>query len=350
MERTTLHGTDISVSRLSLGTWAFGDDPMWGAQDEKASIDTVSASLDHGIDFIDSAEGYSDGRSEEVLGRALKGRRDKAVIATKVYSDRSRDGVVKACEGNLKRLQTDYIDAYYIHWPSLEIPVAELMEGLDRLLQAGKIRAAGICNAGPFTLSELEQIKGKPVLSLHQIPFSLFWRACEYEVLPKTRALGATGVAYSVLAQGLLTGRYASAADVPKSLHVTRFYGDGGHGEAGAETEIFTALAELRDLAKAEGQSSCGPLDPVGARSARHRRRFDRRPHASGNRGERESARPQGERANAREDDGDLRRREGEARAEPGYVDERQAEPVPLTAVRRPRGPWATSLSCWLGP
>ena len=215
----------------------------------------MSASLDHGIDFIDTAEGYADGRSEEVLGRALKGRRDKAVIATKVYSDRSRDGVVRACEDNLKRLQTDYIDAYYIHWPNPEIPVAESMEGLDRLLQAGKIRAAGICNAGPVTLSELEQVKGKPVLSLHQIPFSLFWRACEFEVLPKTRALGATGVAYSVLAQGLLTGRYGSAAEVPQGLHVTRFYSDGGHGEAGAEAEVFSALASLRELAKAEGQS-----------------------------------------------------------------------------------------------
>jgi myo-inositol catabolism protein IolS len=255
MERAILHGTDISVSRLSLGTWAFGNDPVWGAQDEKASIDTVSASLDHGIDFIDTAEGYADGRSEEVLGRALKGRRDRAIIATKVYSDRSREGVVRACEDNLKRLQTDYIDAYYIHWPNPEIPVAESMEGLDRLLQAGKIRSAGICNAGPVTLSELEQVKGKPVLSLHQIPFSLFWRACEFEVLPKTRALGATGVAYSVLAQGLLTGRYASAAEVPQGLHVTRFYGDGGHGEAGAETEVFAALVELRELAKAEGQS-----------------------------------------------------------------------------------------------
>ena len=255
MERTTLHGTDITVSRLSLGTWAFGNDPVWGAQDEKASVDTVSASLDHGIDFIDTAEGYADGRSEEVLGRALKGRRGRAVIATKVYSDRSREGVVKACEDNLKRLQTDYIDAYYIHWPNPEIPISESMEGLDRLLQAGKIRSAGICNAGPVTLSELEQVKGKPVLSLHQIPFSLFWRACEFEILPKTRALGATGVAYSVLAQGLLTGRYAAAAEVPQGLHVTRFYGDGPHGEAGAETEVFAALAQLREVAKAERQT-----------------------------------------------------------------------------------------------
>ena len=255
MERTTLFGTDISVSRLSLGTWAFGNDPVWGEQDEKASIDTVSASLEHGIDFIDTAEGYADGRSEEVLGRALKGRRDKAIIATKVYSDRSREGVVRGCEASLKRLGTDYIDSFYIHWPNPEIPVAESMEGLDRLLKAGKIRSAGICNAGPVTLSELEQVKGKPVLSLHQIPYSLFWRACEYEILPKTRELGATGVAYSVLAQGLLTGRYGSASDVPKGLHVTRFYSDGGHGEAGAEEEVFAAIDELRELAKAEGQS-----------------------------------------------------------------------------------------------
>lgn len=255
MERTTLAGTDISVSRISLGTWAFGNDPVWGEQDEKASVDTVTASLDCGIDFIDTAEGYADGRSEEVLGRALKGRRDRAVIATKVFSDITSDGVVNACEASLRRLQTDYIDAYYIHWPNYSVPLESTMSGLQRLLDAGKIRSAGICNFGPKTLADLAAVKDAPFISLHQIPYSLFWRAIEYDILPATIAQGSTGVAYSVLAQGLLTGRYASASEVPQSLHVTRFYGDGPHGEAGAEAEVFEALAGLRAIAEETGVS-----------------------------------------------------------------------------------------------
>ena len=253
MERTTLPGTAISVSRLSLGTWAFGNDPVWGAQSEKASIDTVSAALDHGIDFIDTAAGYADGRSEEVLGRALAGRRQKAIVATKVNKELSRAGVAAACDASLKRLATDYVDAFYLHWPNPEIPIEESLAGLRDLLEAGKIRAAGICNFGPVNLKGMAAAKDAGIVVLHQLPYSLFWRAIEYDILPASNALGLMVVAYSVLAQGLLTGRYRSAAEVPQGLHVTRFYGDGPHGEAGAEKEVFAALAILRVEAEKAG-------------------------------------------------------------------------------------------------
>ena len=106
---------------------------------------------------------------------------------------------------------------------------------------------------------------------LHQLPYSLFWRAIEFDILPESRAMGLDVVAYSVLAQGLLTGRYASAAEVPQSLHATRFYGDGPHGDPGAEAEVFAALPGLRSLADAAGVSARRPRDPVGARPARRR-------------------------------------------------------------------------------
>ena len=253
MERTRLAGADIDVSRISLGTWAFGNDPMWGDQDDKASIDVVSAALDAGIDFIDTAAGYADGRSEEVLGRALKGRRDRAIIATKVYNDLAGEALIAACEASLRRLQTDYVDAYYLHWPNPDIPIAASLEGLRALKESGKIRSAGVCNFGPRCLADLKAAKDAGVVVLHQLPYSLFWRAIEFDILPESRAMGLDVVAYSVLAQGLLTGRYASAAEVPQSLHATRFYGDGPHGEAGAEAEVFAALPGLRAIADAAG-------------------------------------------------------------------------------------------------
>lgn len=253
MERTRLAGTDLDVSRISLGTWAFGSDPMWGAQDDRESADVVSAALDAGIDFIDTAAGYADGRSEEVLGRALEGRRDRVVIATKVYGDLAGAPLFAACEASLRRLKTDYVDAYYLHWPNPDIPIEESLDGLRRLKEAGKVRVAGICNFGQLNLAGLRTAKDAGVVVLHQLPYSLLWRAIEYDILPETRALGLDVVAYSVLAQGLLTGRYAAASEVPPSLHATRFYGDGPHGDPGAEGEIFAVLPRLRALADAAG-------------------------------------------------------------------------------------------------
>jgi len=254
MERIALKGTGLEVSRVALGTWAFGGDAVWAEQGDKQSIDTVAAALDYGIDFFDTAAAYAKGRSEEVLGQALAGRRDRAVIATKVHETLDRAGVIAACEGSLRRLNTDYIDVYYVHWPEKGIPLAETVSALADLLDAGKIRAAGVSNFGLLTLADLAA-SGDHRIAVHQIPYSLFWRAIEFEILPRTQALGLTGVAYSVLAQGLLTGRYRSYADVPQSLHVTRFYGDGPHGEPGCEGEVFEALALLQEEAEATRMS-----------------------------------------------------------------------------------------------
>ena len=134
MERTRLAGADIEVSRIALGTWAFGGDDVWGEQGDRELIDTVSAALDCGINFIDTAAVYAKGRSEEVLGIALAGRRDRAVIATKVHETLDRAGVIAACERSLRRLKTDYIDVYYVHWPEKGIPLTETVAALHSLL------------------------------------------------------------------------------------------------------------------------------------------------------------------------------------------------------------------------
>ncbi len=252
MERIALGGTGLEVSRIALGTWAFGGDPVWGEQGDQASIDTVAAALDHGIDFFDTAAVYAGGRSEEVLGRALAGRRDRAVIATKVHETLDHAGVIAACEASLRRLGTDYIDVYYVHWPEKGFALAETVAALAELRRAGKIRAAGVSNFGVLTLADLAQTGAHGVVA-NQLPYSLFWRAIEHAILPRTTELGLVGVAYSVLAQGLLTGRYRSAGDVPQGLHVTRFYGDGPHGEPGCEPELFRAIDGLREASSASG-------------------------------------------------------------------------------------------------
>jgi aryl-alcohol dehydrogenase-like predicted oxidoreductase len=247
------------VSRIALGTWAMGDGRFWGPQEERVSIETILTALDSGVNFIDTAEGYGDGRSEEVVGRALRNRRDEAVIATKVAGDNLYPAnLPDALDRSLRRLATDRVDIYYIHWPNPDVPLADTMGALERMIDAGKVRAAAICNFGPRNLAVLKAMPhgaARPVV--HQLPFNLLWRAIEGPILAETRAAGMPIVAYSALAQGLLTGQYASAAAVPDHLKITRFYrGDNGiasHGEPGAEAEVFAALDALAELGRESG-------------------------------------------------------------------------------------------------
>jgi myo-inositol catabolism protein IolS len=255
LDSVIIPGTDIKVSRLSLGTWAFGGDPFWGDQDDKVSADVVAASIDLGINFIDTAAGYAEGRSEEVVGKAIAGRRSEVVLATKVYGTLSREGVVNACEESLSRLQTDFVDVFYLHWPNPEFALDDSLEGLNDLITAGKIRTAAVCNFGPKYLGQLADAKRAGIVSLHQLPFSLLWRSIESEILPRSNDLGLMVVAYSALAQGLLTGRYSVPSDIPQYLKTTRFYGGAAHGEPGCEAELFDALRDLRALAEKEGVS-----------------------------------------------------------------------------------------------
>ena len=243
---------------MALGCWPFGGVETWGDQDDADSIETVHVALDSGIILFDTAAAY--GRSEEVLGRALKGRRDEAVIATELGgSQLVGDNLVRACERSLQNLQTNWIDLYQIHWPNWKVPISETMEALERLKEQGKVRAIGVCN---FAKKDLTDLLAIGHIETNQWPFSLMWRCVEREVQPICLENGIGIICYSPLYQGLLTGRYASVDEVPDGLSRTRLYSSGRpnaeHSDTGAEEEAFAALDQIRS-----SQSGLGNLWPT---------------------------------------------------------------------------------------
>ncbi|MFL7793436.1 MAG: aldo/keto reductase [Anaerolineae bacterium] len=257
MDYRKLGRTDIEVSVVAMGCWALAGGHTWGPQDEVDSIATVYAALDAGVNFFDTAEGYGDGYSEEVLGRALKDRRHEAVIATKVSRrNLAPDAVLQACERSLRRLQTDFIDLYQIHWPSREVPISETFPVLEKLRDQGKVRAIGMSNFGIGDLTDLLAIGH---CQTDQLPYSLLWRAVEYEIQPKCVDENIGILCYSPLMQGLLTGKYASPDEVPDGRARTRHFSKDRpsvrHGESGCEAETFAAIERIRQASESVGES-----------------------------------------------------------------------------------------------
>jgi aryl-alcohol dehydrogenase-like predicted oxidoreductase len=257
MEYRKLGRTDIEVSVVAMGCWAIAGGWTWGPQDEADSIATIHAALDAGVNFFDTAEGYGRGYSEEVLGRALKGRRHEAVIATKVSKGHlAPDDVIEACEGSLRRLQTDVIDLYQIHWPSRELPISETFPALEKLREQGKVRAIGVSN---FAIGDLTDLLAIGHCQTDQLPYSLLWRAIEYEILPKCVEEDIGILCYSPLMQGLLTGKYGSPDDVPegraRSRHFSKDRPRVRHGEPGCEAETFAAIERVRQIGESVGES-----------------------------------------------------------------------------------------------
>ncbi|MEJ2209512.1 MAG: aldo/keto reductase [Anaerolineae bacterium] len=246
----------LRVSALAMGCWALADSGTWGPQSEADSIATVHAALDLGVDTFDTAEGYGGGESEAVLGRALRGRRSEAVIASKVSrKNLSAESVRQACEDSLRRLGTDYIDLYQIHWPSRSVPLAETLGALEDLRAEGKIRAIGVCN---FGLQDLSDLLAQRMVASNQLPYSLLWRAIEYEIRPACVDAGVGILCYSPLSQGLLAGKYRSPGEVPEGRARTRLFSSrrpqARHGESGAEEEVFRALDEIEEICQEVGQ------------------------------------------------------------------------------------------------
>jgi len=212
----------VKASAVGLGTWAIGG-WMWGGTDEAQSIAAIQSSLDAGVTLIDTAPAYGLGRSEEIVGKAIAGRRDKAVIATKcglvwhtqkgkhffdqdgkpVHRYLGRDAIVHEVEESLRRLGTDYIDLYITHWQDSTTPIEETVAALEELKQAGKIRAFGASNVNP---PELEQYIQTGALDAIQERFSMIDREIEQDLLPLTTANNVSTLSYSSLALGLLSG------------------------------------------------------------------------------------------------------------------------------------------------
>lgn len=255
MEFTTIGAAGTRVSRLALGCWQFSGDATWGAQDRKDSIATVHAALEAGINFFDTAEMYGDGLSETILGEALQGRRQEAIIASKVSQlPLTGDTVCRACEASLKRLKTDWIDLYQVHFWDRQTPIDECLKALLDLRDAGKVRTIGTCNSGMNDLSQMMALV-KP--ATNQMPYSLLWRAIEFAIQPRCLALGVGILAYSPLAQGLLTGRFKSPEEVPVGRARTRLFSktrpQTRHGEPGKEQEAFAAVSRIRTLCAQAG-------------------------------------------------------------------------------------------------
>lgn len=248
------HG--LEFSRLTLGTWAFAGGKMWGEQDEQRSIRTVHAALDAGITVFDSAPGYGAGESERVLGKALEGRRDEAVIATKVSrSELAAADLVASCDASLERLRTDVIDLLQIHWANHEVPFEETAGALMKLKEQGKVRHIGVCNFGPKDFKAWLETGAEMVSN--QLPYSLLTRGIEFEIVPLCVEANVAILPYSPLMQGLLTGKFKTPDEVPdprsRSRHFRHDRPMARHGEPGCEQETFAAIRAIGEVARREG-------------------------------------------------------------------------------------------------
>lgn len=245
------------ISPLALGTWALAGDKFWGAQAETDSIATIHAALDAGVTLIDTAPAYGDGLSEQVVGKALRDRRDRALIATKISeADMTPEKTLISCEASLRRLQTDCIDLLQIHWLGTGEQLEGVIAAMEKLRAAGKVRALGVCNFGPRSLDRL-RAAGTGWIT-NQLPYNLIWRAIEFEIVGASQRDGLGILCYSPLQQGLLTGRFRTPEEVPVGRHRTRhFRADrpmSRHGGAGCEALTFATLDRIRAVAARLGQ------------------------------------------------------------------------------------------------
>jgi aryl-alcohol dehydrogenase-like predicted oxidoreductase len=208
--------TGVAVSPITLGSWPMSGD-RYGRIDDSEAVRTIHAALDQGITSFDTAPGYGSGHAEETLGAALAGRRDQAVVTTKcgiVSRDprtgqpgrnASRASILQEIDDSLRRLRTDHVDVYLVHWPDPQTPLEETMGGLDEVQRAGKTRLVGVSN---FDVPLLEACRKLRPIDVLQVGYNLFDRRMEREVLPYCREHGIGVMAYGSLAYGLLTGAF----------------------------------------------------------------------------------------------------------------------------------------------
>jgi len=220
MEHRQLGHSSLSVPALGLGCMSMSG--TYGKHDDAQSIDVVHRALDLGVNFLDSSDMYGFGHNEELLGRAIRGRREQVVLATKFGQVRTPEGratvngrpeyVVQACDASLKRLGVDVIDLYYQHRIDPTVPIEDTVGAMKRLIDQGKVRYIGLCEAAPATVRRAHRVHP---LSALQSEFSLLYRVEAEEMLPTLRELGISFVAYSPLGRSWLTGRVGSLGDIP---------------------------------------------------------------------------------------------------------------------------------------
>lgn len=210
MERRALGTSEVQITPIIMGTWQAGKG-MWVGIEDQDSIQAIRAAYEVGITTIDTAEVYGEGHSERIVAQALADVREQVVYASKVFANHLKyEQVITACDRSLQNLQTDYIDIYQIHWPAGSfkteiVPIEETMSALNKLKEQGKIRAIGVSN---FSRPQLEEAAQYGRIDSLQPAYSLFWRQIEQDIMPYCVDNDISILAYSSLAQGLLTGKF----------------------------------------------------------------------------------------------------------------------------------------------
>ncbi|KQY59871.1 aldo/keto reductase [Aeromicrobium sp. Root495] len=251
MQHRPLGRTGIHVSPYALGTMMFG---AMGNPDHDESIAMIHRALDAGINFVDTADMYSAGESEEIVGKAFKGRRDDVVLATKFFNpmgdDPNRRGgsrrwITRSVEDSLRRLQTDHIDLFQIHRPDPHTDIDETLSALSDLVRSGKVRAIG---SSTFSASQMVEantvsdLRGHERFRTEQPPYSILDRGVEKDVLPTAQRLGMGTLVWSPLSGGMLTGRYRKG-DVPDTMRANRF----AHMRDERRLDAVEGLVQLAD-------------------------------------------------------------------------------------------------------
>lgn len=276
MKKNVVGKSNIEINALGMGCWAYGGGSYWGDQAQQDVNDIVGLALDRGINYFDTAEVYNDGESERSLGIALKGRRHEAVIGSKVSTSNVKPQVLRQhCEDSLRRLQTDYIDIYMLHWPvnpkAIEHfsddpelianppSVEETFLALMELKKEGKIREIGISNHGVEQMKEV--LKICPDIAVNELPYNLISRAIEAEILPFCVENNIGVLGYMAYQQGILTGAFDDLSQVgAPQAHSRHFHFSRGkelsrHTENGAEAEIQQLLKVIRRISEELGVS-----------------------------------------------------------------------------------------------
>jgi aryl-alcohol dehydrogenase-like predicted oxidoreductase len=258
METRLLSRTGLNVSRLCYGTMTFGDQT-----DAAAAAEIVACCLDQGVNFFDTANIYNAGASETILGQALKGRRDRVILASKVAAKMgpgpdeaglSRAAIFRAVEESLRRLQTDYLDIYYLHWPDYAVPIEASLEAMGELMRQGKVRHAAASNFASWQVSRmlgLADRRNVPPIAVTQSMYNVLARGIEQEFLPMCREFGLGTVVYNPLAGGILTGKQKFAAPLPG----TRFDKSKVYVDRYWHQANFEAVQQLAAVAQASGRS-----------------------------------------------------------------------------------------------
>lgn len=267
MEYRTLGDSNLKLSAITFGAWAAGG-WMWGKTDRNDAIEAIRASYEEGVTSIDTAPIYGQGDSESIVGEAIKDLpRDKVQVLTKygmrwdlakgnfgfksknnqgedidIYKYAGKESIIKECEDSLKRLGTDYIDLYQIHWPDITTPIQETMEAVAQLIQQGKVRHAGVCN---YTAAQMAEAAQTIKLVSNQVPYSMVNRGIEEETVPYCIENNEAILAYSPLERGLLTGKMKPGYVFAEGDHRTtnKFFTD----ESIAKTNIF--LEKIKPMA-----------------------------------------------------------------------------------------------------